>query len=394
MELKKFASFAGLFLLPALGYSLDFQPVVDLDLRGGYANVVGSTSSGLGLGNLFVVPALSLSDSTLLLPNIYANASGQERSIEEDTVFVRTLLYGFKPVLKYKYSSSTTLLARVDIKHNYDIQALGESFGTGLYDYEEYGGGVGADFATLLPVPFSLGLDYSHRSYPNYRNQNPTNPVLAAALGSKDYYFKDFWDLKPSLKADLGPIGRFDLALQVRSYPDSYLYAQDLTIPVNPGTLQRDYLVTADLKGGMALTKEWMLLWSFSEMDNSSNMGSVDTTANRFFADSESYSAFTVSPGLQWQGELWGASLAYSAVFRNLNRPIQNSDGSYADGMIADIEHGINAEIRRKLAYHISAVLGGSYRLVRSNQEATTAGLPNYAFYNINAGLQWQWQKQ
>ncbi len=83
--------------LAAGAQASEFKPVLNADLRGGYATTVGGSGAGLALLDLNFVPALRFG-SRSLLPTLYAGSSGQERSIAEGTTFVRGAKAGFRPI--------------------------------------------------------------------------------------------------------------------------------------------------------------------------------------------------------------------------------------------------------------------------------------------------------
>src|SRR5260221_9408059 len=82
----------------------------------------------------------------------------------------------------------------------------------------------------------------------------------------------------------------------------------------------------------------------------------------------------------------------YRANFRNFNRPIQSRFGAYSQGLVAEVEHDLNLGFKVPIGHGISTVGGAEAHYLLSNQEYSAAGLPNYSYYSVNLGLEWDWQ--
>ena len=71
--------------------------------------------------------------------------------------------------------------------------------------------------------------------------------------------------------------------------------------------------------------------------------------------------------------------------------PIQNADGSYAQGYVAEVEHDLNLGFSAPISGGLSAVGNLSSQTLLSNQVYVAAGVPSYKYYDFTLGLQWDW---
>jgi hypothetical protein len=386
-----------LWACSAMAHAVEFQPLVHIDMRGGYGAVVSEDEgSAQGVGSLFAVPALKLSPSWTLLPTLYANATGQERSIEEDTLFVRTALMGFRPTLKLATAPDSAWIFRLDARKSLNVEAVNESFGTGLYDYEDFSAGVSWQHP-LLDLPVELSLDTDHRDYPNYRQ------LGSELTGDKNSAIKDYNGLRGGLKVALPPWGQLRLSSQWKDYTDAYIVnAVDGTVDTNdPGQLQHDLYSTADLEGGLKWGEQASVSWGLGWQWNSSNQNSFDPDHTDVAGDnanlvkSQDYMVWSLDLSTEWQSQGgFKVSGGYSLLLRDSNRPVQDINGVYQSALIADTENGLNLNLSQSLGKGFSLVGSASDRWVISNQVYQAAGLPNYSFYSVNAGIAWDWQAQ
>ncbi len=384
--MKKIALGLSLLLTQSSAWSLTFKPVVHADARGGYAATVDSKGSLLGLGNLFVVPALGLSEKINLLPTIYITATGQERSIQEDTLFVRGLVSGFRPTLKFSQSEDSTYSLRLDARRSMNVETVNEPFGKGLYDFDEFVAGADWD-GIVLELPVGIGVDASARNYPNYRR---LGSELTRGLNAR---VKDFVGVQTSLKATLKPVGKISVSLWFKNYDDAYVTR------VLDGTLdlerrQADLYTTVGLDGETSLNPAWGLGWGLQWISNSSNQNTFDTINNKALPNSQDYQVTRANTDLRWANEAWKASIGYSVSLRNLNRPVQTPSGALTSAKISDVENGLNLSLSHKLGGGLSWLNSASARYVSSNQQFESGIKPNYSFYNVTTGLSWDWQGQ
>jgi hypothetical protein len=383
---KLLTTLLALALAPACLRALDFQPVLNTDLRGGYAATVDGDASSLALLDFSFVPALR-SGKLSLLPTLYANAGGQERSISEGTTFVRTAQAGFKPSLRTDIGSGRSYSLRLEASRNWNIETLGETWGSGFYDYDQYGAGAELDLpASDLGFTLTVGGDFAHRGYPNYHNIG----AASSLTDNKNFYIKDFYASSAELAAGFDFMGlQLSYRPEVRNYTDSYVVVKGGTVDL--GTLQRDILQTVDANGGVGMGHGLSLNIDLSLADNSSNQGSFDLVFNRFLPSYLNYVTETLSLSLPWKADaLWqGLVLApnYQLTLDETQKPVQNADASYTSDDEIDVQHNFGLGLKKSLPWGLNWVADGSYRVVRSNQEYVRGVLNSYDYWQASTGL-------
>lgn len=377
------------FALAALGagaQAAEFKPVLNADLRGGYATTVGGTGAGLALLDLNFVPAFK-SGSRSFLPTLYAGTSGQERSLAEGTTFVRGAKAGFRPSLITELEGGYSYTLRLSAHRDWNLETLGEAWGSGFYDYDQYGGGAAFSLpAELLGFGLSVGADFGHRNYPNNHNI----PAAAALTNGKNYYLKDYSVISGEVVASFAFLG-----MQLAYRPEHQAYT-DCYVVVKGGTTDLDQLKSVllqslDLSLAVPLGGDLALDVSLNGSLNDSNQASFDLAANRFIPDVEDYYTGGLNLSLPLKGDaLWeglGASMGYSLLLRQSQKPVQDSSGVYTSDKQSDVEHGFSLGIGKALPWGLRWVADGSYRIVRSNQGFERGSLNSYEHWQATTGF-------
>ena len=366
--------------------AVELQPLLHVDLRGGMAAVGGQQSSALLQGQLFAVPALQFNEKMVLMPSLYFLGGGQERSLQETALFVRSASMGFKPQFRLRDDSGQAWTLAADLRHAYNIEAVNENYGSGHYDYEDYGASLGWD-RKLQEVPLGLNVRYAHRGYPNYHN------IASEQSPGRNFYIKDYYGALGEAHADLGPAGRVSLSFEQRSYPDSYV------VDDSNGQLkdekQQDSLEDLSLRGSRALDEAASLAigWSAGWEGSQSNQNVFDSSQVQGLKNGNDYMSSSLGLSVQWRpAQTWSIQGGYSAQFRNFNRPIQLGDGSYQKGFVAEVEHDLDLGFKLPLPAGLAFVAAANAEFLLSNQQYTLAGIPSYNYYNANVGLQWDWK--
>lgn len=378
-----------MLMMPGLAGALELKPLIHMDLRGGLSGVQGGPSTSLIQGQLFAVPALQLSERASFTPSLYFVGGGQERSLEETALFVRTASMGVRPQLKLRTEDGNAWSLKADLRHAYNVEGVNESVGTGHYDYEDYG--VGASYERAqVGTPWGAGVMLNHRGYPNYHN------LAAEQTQGKDYYLKDFNGALGEGHVDLAPFGRLSGSLQWRQYPDAYVVNAD-TGAVQLDQAQHDLLMDASLRGGLGLDEAGHLAlgWELSWQGSGSNQNGFDALhlPDQKLKNSTDYSAYALGLSAQWRpGDTWSLQGGYTANFRNFNRPIQDLAGNYQQGLIAEVEHDLSLGFRVPMAWSTALVGGADARFLLSDQQYAAAGLPSYNYYSGTLGVQWDWK--
>ncbi len=368
--------------------ALSLQPLVHIDLRGGYAALEGQSSTPLFQGEVFAVPAVQFTEAMSLTPSLYVMGGGQQRSLEEAALFVETASVGFRPQVKYKVADGSSYVARMEARHVYNVEAVNETPGTGRYDYEDYRVGGGWD-SVPSELPFGASLELNHRSYPNYHNIG----AAVALTDSKNYYQKDYVGTKGEAHLGLSMIGKLAASVEWKAYSDSYVVSAVNGL-VDTSQPQQDLLYDVSLRGTGKFNPGFALAWTLGWQASASNQNTFDTQQAVGLANSTDYSATSAGLNAQWKTAPNGLLVmgGYTAIFRNFNRPIQTPGGVYTAGMVAEVEHDLNLGLSLPLGAGISGVAGGEARYLLSNQQYAAAGIPNYNYYTGTVGLQWDWQ--
>jgi hypothetical protein len=362
------------------------------DMRGGYTSLLGSSASGLGLGNLLAVPALKLSDADMILPVFYANFAGQGKAIEEDTFFLQRATAVFRPSFRHRFDQSFDGQLRLGALRSANLESLSQKWLTNVYDYEEYSAGVGLGWQALnAALPVSFGLDLFHRGYPNFHE------LGASLTENKNYYAKDYQGAKWNLEAKLGL--RKELEFRAlyqgiwKKYTDGYLVQNDGTFDLT--TLRQDNFNQVSLGVSSFLLESLQADLGLEYQVNQSNQGFFDLFQNKFLTGYYDYAAFSFSPSLRYlfSGKPEGHSLklGYQMVLRNYpGRFIKSSDGAYSLGKQADTENALSLDGRFALNNQWAVVAGAAGRFVRSNQQFEAFVKSSYDIIGLNLGVEFK----
>ena len=102
-----------IFLITATGGAaraeIKFVPILDADLRGNFSSVSGKDSSFGEVFSLFAMPAVSLDQNNIIIPALNSAYTGNEKVIEEETLFLHRFTnfgsLGFKHKFSEKWDS-------------------------------------------------------------------------------------------------------------------------------------------------------------------------------------------------------------------------------------------------------------------------------------------------
>jgi hypothetical protein len=340
-------------------------------------------------GHLLAVPLLVLGKSDFLAPVVLLDMSRFDPVIEEDSFFLERFLVLAKPSWKHKFSAFESTLYGT-LKHAVTKEHDGDPWSRGLYDYEEYGGGLSLSKKFWAFEELSLGGAYSRRSYPNYHYRAPS--------GAKNYYVKDQeigkFDLEATfLPSERGQI-RLAYSLDNKAYTDAYYINPDGTL--NLGTLRSEQLHQLSLRARKA-AGNWARGLQFDAVLNQGNQNSFDYLQNIFFEDFYSYRSFSLKPELSWlaQGKPDGhrVSLSYEGLLRDYaHRSIRTPGGAKTQGVQADVEHRIGLDgVWVSPWWGVKFYLDLGYRVARSNQAYEPGVKYSYDLFTSQAGLAYRY---
>jgi hypothetical protein len=387
--MKKCIFALALLLAGHPAWAFGMQTYLDGDLRYASSNsqsdMFNSGWDNEAVGHLILVPAMELSQDAAFLPLFMAQTSAQEQPVEEDPhgyLASQTLLMA-KPALELRGSGYKWQL-RGDAERDITLESRDSPWSEGLYDYEQWGGGLLVESRQSLwgLDKASLSLDVAHRAYINYHNPAPT--------GGSNWRIKDYLGPRLGVSARTQLLGwdaqlRYDLLWQ--DYDDADLVKPDGS--VDTGAKRQDYYhdALADLSrpGGAGIPGLRIELIELASDQNYFDPSDV------YLPDYYSFRSISLQPyvRIQPQGPQGPAlTLAYQFLLRDyLHRRIQNASASFANGTEEDNEHTVSLDGRCPLWGGLSLVGSWSYWLVRSNTEYSGGLKPELSLFKANLGL-------
>ena len=393
--MKKTLLFAGLalFLSPVAAHALDFAPTARFNVQGSYSGIASNLSNTGSLGangDIFILPALHQGNWTLL-PLFAAIGQTAVQALDVDSFFVEQYTFLAKPQLRYQHGDDASYKIWATAKRAINKETSDEAWSEGLYDYEEFGAGIGGTWKNLLhlPVQESLGVEPLHRTYVNYHE------LGVATLGGKNYYTHDYdgWKWTAGLESLKGaPLAwSVDYTLLFRDYTDAYLYNTDGTFDLND--LRRDqlHIVDLDLAGPWRQNFTWDVNGNVTA--NISNQGNFDLTAAPFQyeADFYGYDSVTLGLGFTWypQGPK-GPSLTPSYAITNITytgRLVRWADGTYTQSKQADLDNRVGLDGRWPFSSWAALSGGLTYLSQQSNQTYIYQVQNAYDLFKVNLGV-------
>jgi hypothetical protein len=408
--LRRLLGIAALLLwATALRAGAQWHTVVEGDAQGGWAETTADQGTPLFLGDLVVSPALAWPGGSVLNPLLYVNSTAQQYSLENQQLFQRTWNFGARPTYTAPLNADWKWGARVEAQQTKNWETADEiAKMQGIYDDEEYGGGLLLQHDTKA-LSTHVSLDLSWRDYPYDRS--PASSVLTGTAGA----ILDAWWWKLGLRHRdrLSDTQLLNISGWVawRDYTDSYVQNVDPSVDKPgvylPGRKQMDVPGSVDVDLDWRLTQSWALdlgvgcdfLWSNQNLfDQTGSYSSVTTSGSSLGVSMPGvYNSFDtrLDPGLLWQSQSWQAHFSGELLFRNTAKPIRDPDGVYTYGLQSDVEYGLGLGASRDLHwYHLSLVGNAAWRVVTSNQEFVQGQPYAYSYYNLSVGLQYAYASQ
>jgi hypothetical protein len=375
--------------------ALEFRPSTDIRLGGGYSELGGSSGSWNFAGQALFLPILKLGDSDYIVPAVFVIEGQRERVIDEedsvDAFFLQSLLMTFKPIWKHRFHDSGWEGGIYGLlEHDVTQDSTSEPWSEGLYDFEQYGGGVQLSKEGIASWLHAAGLDLSwaHRSYPNYHNVN-------AATDNKNYYINDMNITKIDLTAAFPDSFSMLYSLSFRAYPDAYQYQIDGTVDLGTPRMDEYHLLHIDWQRNLA--KTWNLALEFEGIYNASNQNVFDASAVGYFQpNAYSDASLALQPTLSWmpQGDPKGnmLSLSYKPLWRHYDeREALNVDGTSAGTTQVDVENTFALFGRYVVRGPWSIYCQLSEDISNSNQAYQPVVQYTYNIFAGQAGVQFQY---
>gem|GEM_PF-2944613 len=403
--MRRLLCIAGLISLAAgLEAGAQWHTVAQGDVQVGRAQTTGDQGTPLYLYDLVLSPALAWPGGAVLDPLIYVNSSAQQYSLEEQLLFQQTLAFGARPTYTSPLAPDWKWGARALAQDSKNWETSGEIRKMqGLYDDEEYGGGLLLQRDTASQSTHA-SLDLSWRDYPYYRS--PASAVLSGTAGA----ILDAWWWKLGLKhhdrLSDDKLLTVNGWVALRNYTDAHVVNVDSSagsIGAQEG-LQRDVPGSLDVALDWRLSYAWAVdvgvgwdvFWSNQNLfDQSGSYNGVTPYPGVAIAGAYNSFATRLDPGLLWQREDWQAHLSGELLLRGTSKPIRWSNGVYTHSLESDTEYGLAFSGGRDLHwYHLRLVGNAAWRVVTSNQEFSQGQPAAYSYYNVSVGLEYQYASQ
>ncbi len=409
--------FSTLVLLLALGISAPLLPrnawaatqnswitVAEAEVLGGYSKIENHQGTVSGIGSWLVSPTLKITDRLywINLYNGFFNRSAQVIAQEEGgRRATTTQSHSLSTSLKYNVTDSWSLRPLFFSEWNFVNETKDESFGEGLYDYDDIGGGIESSWATLQTADRNsetrLGFRYLSRTYPNYQSLLS----LFDPNGSLEQDEKDLHGYKVNLSR--GSLSKNGWSWDVEGiffYKD---YTDKKTIDFNgirsTSDTRQDFVEYLNVDASHLLSKEWSFRLDGQLAYNQSNLDFYDTHNTLALADDNfiknyfDYFSFSVKPSLTYTKNLEKDRdfvLSVSYAFYSLHYPgrkAQNALGIYQPDDQQDYTHTFSLRTSYPLTKNIAWVLSGSYLIADSNQKFENFYLYNYDSWTTVTGI-------
>ena len=396
---------AGILLAP-LAWAENASPlilVLEGEALGGYSKSSGNSGTGSTIDHWLVSPTLKLNESLYWI-NLYNgsyNHSAQVVAQEEGGRRAQTIQqHNLATSLKYNVNDTWSLRPLFFADWVFVNETKNESFGKGLYDYRDIGGGIESTWITLKTEEqldeLRLGFRYLEREYSNYKSLlSLFNPN-----GSVETNEKDLDGYKVNLSRDVHSKKGWSWGLEgIFFYKD---YSDKKTIDSNGIRTRDERADTVEYLNANishALCAGWRFRLDAQASFNQSNLDFYDTRNTATFGDDTylpdyfDYSSFLAKPSFTYAKDLGEEknfifTVDYSFdVLLYSSRKAQNSSGIYGSEDERDYTHTFSGRTSYSLTKNISWVTYGSYTIAESNQEFENFYLYSYDLWTAVTGV-------
>ncbi len=380
-----------------------FFYTAEAELLGGYSQVEGHNGEFSSIDSWLLSPNWKISDDLYWI-NVYngsynksaqvvAQDDGNRQTQETQTHSIAT---SFKKFIHDKWSLRPLFFADwVLINETKD-----ESFGDGLYDYDQIGGGLESAWETYKSDTrednLRLGFRYLRREYPNYQSLlSLFNPN-----GSVETNEKDLDGYKINLSHDSKSKSDWSWGLEgIFFYKD---YTDKKTINTNgirTSDTREDFVEGVNTYISRSIHTNWLLRVDGQFQATQSNLDFYDTHNTAGFADDDFVKdyfdnfSFIVKPSLTYY-QNWGEDKRFSATadyslnaLHYTGRKTQNTAGRYQSEDQQDYVHTFTGKVNVPVTPHIAWVSFGSYTIGDSNQDFEAFYLYNYDLWTAVTGV-------
>ncbi len=425
--MKKYSLFAYVFILalsgitmPAYAYNESEKapkepppatgakriiPMGNFEALGSYSDITnGKGLWGCDISGYFS-PVVRLNEDNYLIPLYNGSYQRMRQYVSEEE---GNLLYNTSQIhngsLALRTNLNDKLTSRVTALATWSFlkETKDESFGKGLYDYQDLGGSWDmryniSDIADKGKLNCIGGLEYFHRKYPNYQSL-----ISLAAQTAPETHEKDFNAIKFSTglerKAIEGLSWEFKPSLMLKYFTDKKLIHDDGVLDADKK--RRDYVASAALNAAYPFAEgRWEIAVDNTLDYNHSNLDFYDTRNTASLSDDiftrnyYTYSSITTYPSLTYYYALsrdkkLSIKGGYSFLYRDYTgRKAQQSDGAYTDKKQKDTEHAFHLAISYPLTKSIAWVSTYDYTIAKSNQKYEKYYRYEYDVYQLQSGI-------
>ena len=391
--------------LAASTQAVSFEPSLQVDVRAGHVSQPSPAMDDFAwTGQLYAVPALQLSDNGALVPLFAYIRSDSDAVVEEDSFFVEDDIFLARPLYRYTLNDTWDLKVWGDARRAVTLESYQAQWSEGIYDYEEFGGGVGATWkhagASLSTV--DLGLELLHRGYPNWHELVAVGGVTqtGTVVAGQNYYDKDYVGYKATLAFNGPSQGRWTWTANLTYEDEDYT---DALVETNQGflagqSLRRDHYGYLDAN----LTRiegAWLEALTLDVAGDLSNGNVLDSGHSQFIPGYYDYLSEQLGLAVTraWDnGKGPSVTVQASLLNRDYSGPgdtgrlVQNPDLTYAKGKEEDVEQRYHIDGRWPLMWKLALVANVDYTVALSNQATLGAYHPAYTLLQALAGLQYK----
>lgn len=387
-----------------------FFYLLDGQFLGGYSKISGKQGQASTADQWSLSPNLQLIKGVLYWINVYNgsyNRTSQVTSQEEGGQQTQsTQSHNLTTAFKYHINKNWSVRPLFFAGWNYVNETKDESFGNGLYDYRDIGGGLESTWLLHASKSSSdqivAAFRYFDRHYPNYSSLlslfDPRSQVA-------EEHEKDFTGYKHSLSYDNINSTEWSWGAEgILLYKD---FDDKRTIDLNGirsvDETRQDTLSNLNLYVSHPISPQWRWRLYGQFALNLGNLDFYDThnttslTDDTFVADYFDYYSLMMKPSLVYQKEIIKdknlvVSGAYSfTAVHYPGRKVQNTSGIYQSDEEQDYSHTFSSQLNYPLTKYVSWVTVGSYTIADSNQEYEAFYLYSYDSWTAVTGFSFKY---
>jgi hypothetical protein len=377
-------------------------PLIDITALGTYSKLSGGSDIGGANIRGTVAPALRIDRQNYIIPVYYGSYKREQEVITEEEggrLYNETMDHN--ATLEYKHILDEKVTLKINgLLRTHFVNEEDYSWSDGLYDYEDWGAGGSIEYAFEKSgskrSSASLGAEYYHRAYPNYKSLIALATVTAPEEDEKDYN-----GYRPILRYMYMDKNIKCSAMYSPLYKD---YDDKKVIDTNgvlKDTQREDWFHYSKLElsylpdgSNIAFGVDLTGIIVDSNQNYYDSKGTVTLGDDVFTDDYYSFKSLALNPKLTYIHKLADknrpatVTVGYAYQIRDYdNRKIQNVGGAYQGDEQQDKSHKVHLQGVYPLTEHVSLVCAANYTKAKSNMKYETYYLYNYESYFAGAGI-------